>query len=38
VVPVKAWRSRQRWIGRREYFDQTYQAIAGLVSDRAAMR
>lgn len=34
----KQWRPLQRWIGRREYFDQTYQAIAGLVSDRAAMR
>jgi hypothetical protein len=34
----KQWRPLQRWIGRREYFDQTYQAIAGLVSDRAAKR
>ena len=34
----KQWRPLQRWIGRREYFDQTYQAIAGLVSDRAATR
>ncbi|MFG2563717.1 transposase family protein [Streptomyces sp. NPDC048496] len=34
----KQWRPLQRWIGRREYFDQTYQAIAGLVSDRTAMR
>jgi hypothetical protein len=34
----KQWRPLQRWLGRREYFDQTYQAIAGLVSDRAAMR
>jgi hypothetical protein len=34
----KQWRPLQRWIGRREYFDQTYQAIASLVSDRAAMR
>jgi hypothetical protein len=33
----KQWRPLQRWIGRREYFDQTYQAIASLVSDRAAM-
>jgi DDE superfamily endonuclease/Helix-turn-helix of DDE superfamily endonuclease len=34
----KQWRPLQRWIGRREYFDQTYQAVAGLVSDRTAMR
>jgi len=34
----KQWRPHQRWIGRREYFDQTYQAVAGLVSDRTAMR
>lgn len=34
----KQWRPLQRWTGRREYFDQTYQAIAGLVSDRAVMR
>lgn len=34
----KQWRPLQRWTGRREYFDQTYHAIAGLVSDRAAMR
>lgn len=34
----KQWRSLQRWIGRREYFDETYAAIAGLVSDRAAVR
>ncbi|MEU8504455.1 transposase [Streptomyces brevispora] len=34
----KRWRTLQRYIGRREYFDETYSAIAGLVSDRAAMR
>jgi hypothetical protein len=34
----KQWRPLQRWTGRREYFDQTYQAVAGLVSDRMAMR
>ncbi|MGP4045377.1 transposase family protein [Streptomyces sp. 2A115] len=34
----KQWRSLQRYIGRREYFDETYSATAGLVSDRAAMR
>jgi hypothetical protein len=26
----------QRWIGRREHYDQTHHAIAGLVADRAA--
>ena len=34
----KQWRPLQRYLGRREYFDQTYAAIAGLVSDRAAQR
>ena len=34
----KQWRPLQRYIGRREYFDQTYAAVAGLVSDRAAVR
>jgi hypothetical protein len=34
----KQWRPLQRWIGRREHYDQTHLAIAGLVSDRAAMR
>jgi hypothetical protein len=28
----------QRWIGRREYFEDTALAVAGLVSDRAAAR
>ncbi len=28
----------QRWTGRREYFQETALAIAGLVSDRAAAR
>ena len=27
-----------RWTGRRDYFQETALAIAGLVSDRAAMR
>jgi len=31
----KQRRPLQRWIGRREHYDQTHQAIAGLVSDRA---
>ena len=34
----KQWRTLQRCLGRREYFDETYMAIAGLVSDRAAIR
>ncbi|MFD4144215.1 transposase family protein [Streptomyces sp. NPDC058572] len=34
----KQWRPLQRWIGRREYYDETHLAIAGLVSDHAAMR
>jgi hypothetical protein len=32
----KQWRPLQRYLGRREHFDETYAAIAGLVSDRAA--
>ncbi|WP_256341583.1 hypothetical protein [Streptomyces sp. TLI_105] len=34
----KQWRPLQRWIGRREDYDETHLAIAGLVSDRTAMR
>jgi hypothetical protein len=34
----KQWRTLQRYTGRREYYDETRQAIAGLVSDRAARR
>ncbi len=34
----KQWRTLQRYTGRREYYDQTHLAIAGLVSDRAASR
>jgi hypothetical protein len=34
----KQWRALQRYLGRREHFDETYAAIAGLVSDRAADR
>ncbi|WP_371666742.1 hypothetical protein OG985_45155 [Streptomyces sp. NBC_00289] len=34
----KQWRPLQRYIGRREYYDQTHLAIAGLVSDRTALR
>ena len=34
----KWWRPLQRYTGRREYFEETLLAIAGLVSDRAAER
>ncbi|AGJ58861.1 MULTISPECIES: transposase family protein [Streptomyces] len=34
----KQWRPLQRYIGRREYYDETHLAIAGLVSDRTSMR
>ena len=34
----KQWRTLQRFLGRREDFDETYMAVAGLVSDRAAER
>ncbi|MGW1704359.1 hypothetical protein ACWCP8_02070 [Streptomyces sp. NPDC002206] len=34
----KQWRPLQRYLGRREYYDQTHFAIAGLVSDRSAER
>jgi hypothetical protein len=34
----KQWRTLQRYLGHREHFDETYTAIAGLVSDRAAER
>lgn len=38
IAEPKQWRSMQRWTGRREYFEPTALAIAGLVSDRAAAR
>jgi DDE superfamily endonuclease/Helix-turn-helix of DDE superfamily endonuclease len=34
----KQWRPLQRYTGRREYFEETFLAISGLVSDRAATR
>ncbi|MFF3129406.1 transposase family protein [Streptomyces sp. NPDC057908] len=34
----KQWRPLQRYLGRREYYDETHLAIASLVSDRAAER
>ena len=34
----KQWRPLQRYLGRREHFNETCAAIAGLVSDRAAER
>jgi DDE superfamily endonuclease len=38
IAEHKQWRSLQRWIGRREYYAETYLAVAGLVSDRTARR
>jgi Helix-turn-helix of DDE superfamily endonuclease len=38
IAEPKHWRSLQRWLGRRESFGETYLAVAGLVSDRAARR
>ncbi len=34
----KQWRPLQRYLGRREYYDETHLAIAGLVSDHTAKR
>ena len=34
----KQWRTLQRYLGRRDDFDETYRAVAGLVSDRTAER
>ena len=34
----KQWRPLQRYLGRREHFEETFLAISGLVSDRAAER
>jgi hypothetical protein len=38
IAEPKQWRSLQRYIGRREHFEDTICAIAGLVSDRTADR
>ena len=38
IAEPKAWRPLQRYIGRREHFEDTMLAIAGLVSDRCAER
>src|SRR5262245_37639938 len=38
IAEHKKWRTLQRWLGRRESFAETYLAVAGLVSDRAARR
>ncbi|MGH3167873.1 MAG: hypothetical protein ACRDN0_18555, partial [Trebonia sp.] len=35
---LKAWRPLQRYLGNRDDFDETFLAIGGLVSDRAAER
>jgi hypothetical protein len=38
IAKPKQWRPLQRYIGRREHFQDTMLAIAGLVSDRCAER
>jgi hypothetical protein len=38
IAEPKQWRTMQRYLGRREHFQETALAIAGLVSDRAATR
>ncbi|PWR17440.1 IS5/IS1182 family transposase [Micromonospora sicca] len=38
IAEPKQWRPLQRYIGRREHFEDTTLAIAGLVSDRCAER
>lgn len=38
IAEPKQWRPLQRYIGRREHFEYTMLAIAGLVSDRCAER
>jgi hypothetical protein len=38
IAEPKQWRSMQRWISRRENFAPSARAIAGLVSDRSAIR
>ncbi len=38
IAEHKQWRTLQRYLGRRESFDETYLAVAGLTSDRAARR
>jgi hypothetical protein len=35
IAETKAWRSLQRWIGKREHLPETVTAIASLASDRA---
>ncbi len=38
IAEPKQWRPLQRYIGRREHFEDTMLAVAGLVSDRGAER
>jgi hypothetical protein len=38
IAEHKKWRTLQRYLGRRERFSETYLAVAGLISDRAARR
>ena len=38
IAEPRQWRALQRYIGRREYFEETMHAITALVSDRCAER
>jgi hypothetical protein len=38
IAEPRQWRPLQRWTGRRDYFQETALAIAGLVSNRTATR
>jgi hypothetical protein len=38
IAEPKQWRPLQRRTGRRDSFEETFQAVAGLVSDRTAKR
>lgn len=38
IAEPKQWRPLQRYTGRREHFEETFLAIAGLISDRTALR
>jgi len=38
IAGHKHWRSLQRRLDRLQFFGETYLAVAGLVSDRAARR
>jgi hypothetical protein len=38
IAEPKQWRPAQRWIGRHNSFEETFRAVAGLVSDHTAKR